>query len=43
MSPAKLLDFRGWHSRFNLADCALDSSAAMTPGAYRYRYRALLE
>ena len=38
MDPVPMFAYRAWSTRLSAKDCPLRSSAAMTPGAYRFTY-----
>ncbi len=38
MDPVPMFTYRAWASKLSAKDCPLRSSAAMTPGAYRFQY-----
>ena len=38
MSPVPMFEYRAWAARLSAKDCRIGSSAAMTPGAYRFEY-----
>ena len=38
MSPVPMFGYRAWAAKLSAKDCAIGSSPAMTPGAYRFDY-----